>query len=404
MGIETELQAQVDVQLMEQGAFAPLDLLFNSGRLFYSDYEAWRRREIDLLDEVLMGDRANIVAEMERAVAYARGIGLVEQPQEFCAWGPSGTAGPALRVSMDSKLNRLVGTRYLPSQNAPQMDLFFDNPVVALTNGIARSLSARNAVESQRQLDRLYVQAPNHPDLAAFDQLVRALNDLNRPVEDLAGRLDFLTAVVPTARHLLGSGARDYLSPLWRHLAAALNGRGYSPDEPNLHRSFALSQAQDWAGVCESIVGESEWWLHAPLCLRMADSSFRRRRRVEALTAWCHLCWLAPDEAAAGVARLKHPDLSGLWQAFMDCEDAEGTLTVADFPAWLLLHEPGLARQLSVDLPRGNSPGEANYRCVHRWIHAHRAHQQQEEMALRKQLQQSQAVLFGLLKRSVGKS
>jgi len=404
MGIETELQAQVDAQLMEQGAFAPLDLLFNSGRLFYSDYEAWRRREIDLLDEVLMGDRANIVAEMERAVAYARGIGLVEQPQEFSAWGPSGATGPALRVSVDTKLHRLVGTRYLPSQNAPQMDLFFDNPVVALTNGIARSLSARNAVESQRQLDRLYVQAPNHSDLAAFDQLVRALDDLNRPVEDPAGRLEFLTAIAPTARHLLGSGSRDYLSPLWRHLADALNGRGYSLDEPNLHRSFALSQAQDWAGVSESIVGENEWWLHAPLCLRLTDSSFRRRRRVEALTAWCYLCWLAPDEAAAGVARLRQPDLSGLWQAFMDCEDDEGTLTVGDFPAWLLLHEPGLARQLSVDLPRGNSPGEDHYRCVHRWIHAHRAHQQQEEMALRKQLQQSQAVLFGVLKRSVGKS
>ena len=81
MAIETELQAQVDAQLMEQGAFAPLDLLFNSGRLFYSDYEAWRRREIDLLDDVLMGDRAKILAEMERAVAYARSIGLVEQPQ-----------------------------------------------------------------------------------------------------------------------------------------------------------------------------------------------------------------------------------------------------------------------------------------------------------------------------------
>jgi len=403
MGIETELQAQVDAQLMEQGAFAPLDLLFNSGRLFYSDYEAWRRREIDLLDEVLMGDRANIVAEMERAVSYARGIGLVEQPQEFSAWGPTAASGPALRVSMDSKLQRLVGTRYLPSQNAPQMDLFFDNPVVALTNGIARSLSARNAVESQRQLDRLYVQAPNHSDLAAFDQLVRALDDLNRPIADAAGRLEFLTAIGPTARHLLGSGARDYLSPLWRHLADALNGRVYSPDEPNLHRSFALSQAQDWAGVSESIVGENEWWLHAPLCLRLTDSSFRRRRRAEALTAWCHLCWLAPDAAAAGVARLKQPDLSGLWQAFMDCEDDEGTLTVGDFPAWLLLHEPGLARQLSVDLPRGHSPGEGNYRCVHRWIHAHRAHQQQEEMALRKQLQQSQAVLFGVLKRSIAR-
>ena len=400
MGIETELQAQVDAQLMEQGAFAPLDLLFNSGRLFYSDYEAWRRREIDLLDEVLMGDRGNIVMEIERAVAYARKIGLVEQPQEFSAWGAA--SGPSLRVSTDSKLHKLIGSRYIPSQNAPQMDLFFDNPVVALTNGIARSLSARNAVESQRQLDRLYVQAPNHSDLAAFDQLVRGLDDLNRPVEDPAGRLEFLIAIGPTARHLLGAGSRDYLSPLWRHLAVALEGRAYSPDEPDLHRSFALSQAQDWTGVSESIVGESEWWLHVPLCLRLTDSSFRRRRRAEALTAWCYLCWLAPDEAAAGVAKLRQPDLSGLWQAFLDCDDDEGSLTAGDFPAWLLLHEPGLARQLSVDLPRGSSAGEDNYRCVHQWIHAHRAHLQQEEMALRKKLQQSHPILFAVLKQSVG--
>jgi hypothetical protein len=405
MAIETELQAQVDAQLLEQGAFAPLDLLFNSGRLFYSDYEAWRRREIDLLDEVLMGDRAKILAEMERAVAYARSIGLVEQPQEFSAWGASGATGPALRVSADPKLHRLIGTRYLPAQNAPQMDLFFDNPVVALTNGIARSLSARNSVESQRQLDRLYVQAPNHPDLAAFDQLVRGLDDLSRPVDDLRGRLEFLNAIGPTARHLLGSGSRDYLSPLWRHLADSLDGHAYSPDEPNLHRSFALSQAQDWAGVSDSIAGEVEWWLQAPLCLRFADSAFRRRRRVEALTAWCHLCWLAPDRAADGVSRLRQADLTGLWQLFLDCEEetAGPALTPADFPAWLLLHEPGLARQLSVDLPRGSSPAEENYRCVHRWIHAHRAHQQQEEMALRKTLQQSQPVLFEVLKRSVAR-
>jgi hypothetical protein len=327
---------------------------------------------------------------------------LVEQPQEFSAWGAGGASGPALRVSSDAKLHKLVGTRYLPAQNAPQMDLFFDNPVVALTNGIARSLSARNAVESQRQLDRLYVQAPNHSDLAAFDQLVRGLDDLSRPVEDPAGRLEFLTAIAPTARHLLGPGSRDYLSPLWRHLADSLNGRPYSPDEPDLHRSFALSQAQDWAGVSESVVAESEWWLHAPLCLRLTDSSFRRRRRVEALTAWCHLCWLAPGEAAAGVARLRQPDLSGLWQAFNECDEEEG-LDAREFPAWLLLHEPGLARQLSVDLPRGDSAEEENYRCVHRWIHAHRAHRQDEEMALRKQLQQSQPVLFGVLKRSVAK-
>ncbi len=61
------------------------------------------------------------------------------------------------------------------------------------------------------------------------------------------------------------------------------------------------------------------------------------------------------------MARLRQPDLSGLWQAFMNCDEEEG-LDAGEFPAWLLLHEPGLARQLSVDLPRGNSAGEENYR------------------------------------------
>jgi hypothetical protein len=426
MAIEAELQAQVDAQLMEQGAFAPLDLLFNSGRLIYSDYEAWRRREMELLDDVLMGDRAKILAELERAAAYARSIGLVEQPQEFFAWGResagagaghavgagaatgAAAANKPLRISAEPKLHRLIGCRYLPAQSAPQMDLFFDNPVVTLTNGIARALCARNVAEGQRQLDRLYVQAPNHPDLAAFDRLVGGLDDLSRPVENPAARLEFLAAITPTARHLLGPGSRDYLSPLWRHLADALAGHAFLAGEPNLHRSFALSQAQDWNGVGDSVAGEADWWLHPALCLRLADSAFRRRRRVEALTAWCYLCWAAPDQVTAAVERLRQPDLSGLWQLFLDCEEdsapggaAEPPLTARDFPAWLLLREPGLARQLSVDLPRGSSPAEDRYRCVHRWIHAHRAHRQDEEMALRRSLQQSHPVLFGVLKRSV---
>ena len=412
MAIEAELQAQVDAQLMEQGAFAPLDLLFNSGRLIYSDYETWRRREMDLLDDVLMGDRGKILAELERAAAYARSIGLVEQPQEFFAWEREGVgaANKPLRISAEPRLHRLIGCRYLPAQSAPQMDLFFDNPVVTLTNGIARALCARNVIEGQRQLDRLYVQAPNHADLAAFDRLLGGLDDLSRPVEDPAARLAFLEAIAPAARHLLGSGSRDYLSPLWRHLADALAGQPFSPDEPNLHRSFALSQAQDWIGVSESIVSEADWWSHPPLCLRLADSAFRRRRRVEALTAWCYLCWMAPEQVAAAVERLRQADLSGLWQLFLDCEEDPAPsatpgpiLTARDFPAWLLLHEPGLARQLSVDLPRGSSPAEESYRCVHRWIHAHRAHRQEEDMALRRSLQQSHPVLFGVLKRSVGK-
>lgn len=419
--IEPALQAQVDAQLMEQGAFTALEFLIDSGRLIYSDYEGWRRREIDLLDSVLMGNHEKIRAQIEQAVGYARSIGLVEQVQEFHAWPTDGrtnvradarNAGDKpLRISADPQLHRLIAGRYAPAQSVPQLDLFFDNPVVALTNGIVRALSARNLSEAQRQLDRLYAQAPNHADLAAFDRLVAALGRLNQAVDDPRRELDFLLEIAPTARRLLASQSRDLLAPLWRQLADALDGHAFSPDEAALHRSFALSQAQDWPGVSACVQNESGWWLHAPLCLRLAQSGFYQQRRSEALTAWCHLCWRNPGQAADVLDRRQQPDagVAALWQLFLDTEEdtfpvdanPEPALTAADFPAWMLLHEPGLAQQLAVDLPTGDTPGEEHYRCVHRWIQARRAGRVNEEMALRKTLQASHPALFRYLKASV---
>jgi hypothetical protein len=407
--IDVELQAQVDAQLLEQGAFAVLEFLIDSGRLLHSDYEGWRRLEISGLDDVLMGSKEKIRLQIEAAAGYAQSIGLVQQLQSFYAWDSDARDEGAepLRISADPQLHRLIASRYVPRQNAPQMDLFFDNPVVALTNGIVRALSAGNRAEAQRQLDRLYVQAPNHADLAAFDRLLAALGRLDHPIDDPRRELDFLLETAPTAKRLLGSQARDLLAPLWRQLANALGSRRFAVDEPALHRSFALSQAQDWPGVSGSVHSESEWWLHAPLCLRLAQSSFYLQRRAEALTAWFHLCWRAPTQAADVLDNRRQPDsgVAASWQRFVDCEEylspRETALTAADFPAWLLLHEQGLALQLAGDLPTANTPPEENYRCVHRWIQARRMNRHGDEMALRKALQANHPALFRYLKQTV---
>ena len=165
--IDASLQAQVDAQLMEQGSFAALEFLISAGRLAYGDYESWRRRDIEVLDEVLMGSREKIRAQLEEAANYARSIGLVQQIQELHAWRTQqhATDDKPLRVSTDPHLQRLIASRYVPAQSLPQMDLFFDNPVVVVTNGIVRALATRDAAEAQRQLDRLYALAPNHTDL-----------------------------------------------------------------------------------------------------------------------------------------------------------------------------------------------------------------------------------------------
>jgi hypothetical protein len=413
MIIDIELQTQIDTQILEQGAYAPLEFLIESGRLIHGDYESWRRREINSLDDVLMGSKEKIRTQLESAAGYARSIGLVEQPQTFYAWasGAADHGDEPLRLSVDAQLHRLIGGRYVPAQNAPQMDLFFDNPVVALTNGIVRALSARNLDETQRQLDRLYAQAPNHSDLAAFDRLLAALGHLDRPIDDPRRELAFLLDITPAAKRLLGWEARDLLAPLWRQLADTLWSQAFAIGEPNLHRSFALIQAQDWPGASDAVHREPQWWLHAPLCLRLAQSCFYQQRRSDALTAWFHLCWHAPAEAADALDNRRQPDtgISALWRRFVDCEEdlwprgipPESALTAADFPAWLLLREPGLNLQLARDLPIGNTPAEETYRTVHRWIDARRANRSADELALRKTLQADHPVLFRYLKQNV---
>lgn len=410
--IDSSLQQQVDDQLLEQGAFAVLELLLATGRLAYADYESWRRQETEFLDGMLMGSSEKIRAQIEQSVSYARSIGLVEQPQEFTAWHSDALASnKPLRISAQADLHRLIAARFIPAQQAPQMDLFFDNPVAALTNGIARALARANASDAQRQLDRLYEIAPNHSDLAGYDRLVAALLRLDQPVGDARQDLDFLLETAPTAKRLLGSQWRELLTPLWRQLADALEGLPFSADAPQLHRSFALSQAQDWAGVSASILKEPNWWAQSSLCLLLAQSGAFQHRRVESLTGWFALCWHAPATAAEALTKPPQPDagVGKAWQEFLAAEDDladedsdDSALAPGDFPAWMLLHEPGLARQMSIELAQTQAPGEEHYRCVHRWLEARRAQRKDDELAQRKALQAGHPLLFRYLKSVVG--
>ena len=409
MSMTGEAQAQVDALLLEQGAFAPLELLLATGRLLYADYEAWRRGEVARLDEVLMGRREAVREELEQAAAYARALGLAEQPQELLVPDDSGSGSGAARISADERLAALIATRYVTARSAPQMDLFFDNPVAALVNGLTQSIAALDAHEAARRLNRLYWQEPNHPDLPAFDRLLAGLERLGRPIADCGEELEFITAVAPEAWRLLGARARDLLVPLWRHLAEALGATPYSPHTPMLHASYAWGEAQGWAEVAASVLEEPQWWCHVPLAVRLIESGLRRRRRGEALVAWFQLCWHAPERVAEALEVLKFPELQALWERFLEWEDGlfEGTggsaPGPADFPAWMLLEEPALARRVPQELPAGESAGEERYRWVHRWIAAREAGRAAEEMTLRKTLKERQPALFAKLLQAVEK-
>ncbi len=322
--IDSGLQKQVDDQLLEQGAFTVLELLLATGRLAYSDYESWRRQEIEFLDGVLMGSPEKIRAQIEQSVNYARSIGLVEQPQEFTAWHTDAPASnKPLRISAQTELHRLIAGRFIPAKLVPQMDLFFDNPVATLTNGIARALAAANGADAQRQLDRLYEIAPTHSDLAAYDRLVAHSRAWAIPSTMRARNSRFCRTLRRPRSDCSALQWRELLTPLWRQLADALNDQPFSVDEPQLHRSFALIQAQDWAGVSACVLQDPEWWRQPALCLAVAQSGAFQHRRVESLTGWFALCWHAPTVAAEALSKPQQPDagIGKAWQEFLATED-----------------------------------------------------------------------------------
>jgi hypothetical protein len=247
--------------------------------------------------------------------------------------------------------------------------------------------------------------------LAAFDRLLAALSYLEREVDAPRRRLDFLHEITPDAKRLLGFQARDLLTPLWRGLAAALLNAPFSAEAPELHRSFALARAQDWRAVAECVTGEPAWPRHAPLCLLLAQSAFHLRDRAQALEAWFHLCWRSPKLAANVLDEGRQPDtgVTQLWLRFsasaeelsLRSEASEPALTAAEFPAWIVLTEPGLTQRVAGDLAAGETRGEVCFRCVHRWVIARRERRVDDDIALRKVLKDCHPGLFRYLKQCV---
>jgi hypothetical protein len=413
MMIDSEMQADVDAQLLERGAFTALEWLIDSGRLTGADYEDWRRGELRFLDSALMGSKQEVRSQLQAAADYALRLGLVAQRQDFDAWSaePKAATTP-LHASADLALHELIASRYLPAASSPQMDLFVDNRVVAIVNGLVRALSARDLGESRRQLDRLYAEAPTHADLGGFDRLLACLDRLAHPLEDLRAELASLSGLRSTAQRLLGFQARDLLVPAWRRIAAVSAGRPYDPAADELHCSFAHVEAQDWRAACDSILAEPLWPDHPSLCVRLAISAYHCQHRSLGVSAWMQLCWRAPAAGAAALEARSNCDVgtTALWERYLECAESvaldaqtsgEPELGPAEFPAWLLLQEPGLAIQLPAALAARATPAEDLFRLVHDWVHARRGNRPNDELALRKSLRTASPGLFRALKRSL---
>ena len=344
----TQVQAAVDQLVMEQGEYAPLELLLATNRLAYEDYRAWREGRIETLDAVLADGTVETRMWLEGAQAWAAALGLAAEPTVYHGWKEN--TGTALAASADSGLNALLNTRFRHTREHAQLDLFLDSAQTAAVNALLDALTARDAGNARSALERLVRIDRDHGQRF---HAVRLISALEAPApegpERGAEQLERMEREwVPAASALLGARRRDFLAPLWRDIGQALEPAPFDPMSPARHASRAYREGLDWERTRRSVLaapGHEE----VPLLLaRLAEAHWRMRDRAAAIETWFALCRLAPEEFERLIETPDFPDwaLRSAWRIAAE-GDPEHEMTPEWFPAWMLIEEPGLAGVLA---------------------------------------------------------
>lgn len=230
-----------------------------------------------------------------------------------------------------------------------QFDLFLDSAEVVAENELREALRAGNADEAQQKLTELRSRDPDHKTLEPASPMIDALNaalphDSNTALECL-NRLE--QEWTPAAKTLFGVEGQDILARFWRAVGLALESIRFDPEHPDHHASRAYLECGDWCAVLRVIQAEPDCE-HQPVLLeRMAQALWQTDRTAQAIEQWFVLCWLAPAYFE-GLLRNEHIPASFLLEHCNQATnvDMEPELSVEWYPAWVILHEPGLARSI----------------------------------------------------------
>ena len=404
-----DINAQVEREINEQSSFNPMDWLIDNGRLMYGDYEKWRNGDIHNLDDCLLGNVKKISQQLTLAISHAESLGMVKEDVRFSAWTGSSTS--PLTISRSSSLAQLLSCRLIRVNDTPQLDLFFDNPVVFIENGLRDALSSRNLEQAQRLLNQLSEQDPNHKQLSQFENLVayaaHMSNDLVSQdsssgalfseelfLEELSGLEDIIE---PLAKDCLLEKARDFVIPAWRRLAFAQEGIDFDASNPKHHASYSWKKALDWTETKKSVETVGGYKAHYDLCHSLASAEYFLQHRENSFSLWCQLCWLNADKVEEDIQIQPDYSLLETWNRFID-QDEE--MAPVWFPAWLLLSEPGLAHHIQPEPTDEDSfPAQQAFNILLTLFS--KKHADTEEMELRKQLNNIEPRILNLYQRRV---
>jgi len=383
--------ATVERQIQQTGAYSALEWLLETGLLPYPAYEQWRHGGIPSLEEAVQADSADWIGRLREGEAHARALGLVQDAQAYHDWRP-GHGDRPLVLSRDADRRGLLTQRWVRSADLPQLDLFLDNAATGVEHDLRGALAARNADHAERIYARLCRMAPSHPGLGEYEALVLYARHLERlPVVPSAAVVEELEGleqeIAPLARERLRGHARDYLAPAWRRLAEVLPRDQFDPGHPDRHASYAQLQIPDWEAVMRSVQAVPDHAEHTVLLSRLALALYQQQATEAAMLAWARCSEMAPETSSADLvpaAALR------LHRRALEFEAQDEPLGPVDFPAWLLLREPGLLHHLDrVDTP---VPEGAAFLAMAELLR--RRVLGTDEVAARKRLQQTSPLLL----------
>ena len=356
-----EVQAAAERLLHDLGRYSPIDLLLAMRLLRPEDHEAWRRGERARLDDALAGGPAGAKRCLEAAGRWASALGLTARHDVLSGTGDN----PAedLMASSDPRLNDLLHTSFFPrpTPEAEQLDLFLDSPATSAVNALLDALRAGDPGEGRRARARLTALVPGHAHAAPAAALIEMLE--TPPPGDAAqgqewtGRLEQEWA--PAAFALFGARGAQWLAPRWCAAGRAIESGRLDPGRPERHPSAAFLRGLDWQSVKRSVLATPDYEAAPALLARLAEAEWRLGHRHQAISHWFTLCWRAPEAFRNLIAGRDFPDpaVRDAWNLAED-QDEPGSETSPEwFPAWMLLHEYGLARTLA--LRQGERSGRA---------------------------------------------
>ena len=339
-----EAQTVVQQLIAEHGACSPLELLLATNQLDYDDYRAWRRGERQTLDETLVEGARSARALMERVEGWARSLNL--EAQAITLYGIEENAGAELRASKDRQLDEFLHTEFQPAASRSQLDLFMDTQESAAVNDVVAALGSRDADAAESRLSRLRDINPHHWAIADANTLIEALRtEPPNPDQALQRLAEIERRWQPSASALLHAGARDFLTPMWRALGTALEGRPFDEQQPHRHAAWAYFNGLDWANVRRSVCATDGYESQPQLLGWLAEAQWRLRAPQAAYASWFALCWREPAHFGDLIEGGRFPEavLKKAWLAAQE-SDLEPPITAPWFPAWVALHMPHVAR------------------------------------------------------------